>query len=121
MLLGLRGLFELRGLLQRCFVKLGNLVDGFQRLLGLVGDFFFSELFVVELHDFLDRAHALAQIVADGNQFLNDDGGARDGAHDHELAALDAFGDGDFAFARKQRNRAHFAQVHAHRIVGFFE
>src|SRR5438874_6595594 len=81
MLLGLRGLFELRGLLQRCFVKLGNLVDGFQRLLGLVGDFFFSELFVVELHDFLDRAHALAQIVADGNQFLNDDGGARDGAH----------------------------------------
>jgi hypothetical protein len=33
-------------------------------------------------------------------------------------AGLDALGDGDFAFAAEQFHRAHFAQVHAHRIVG---
>src|SRR5947208_10640561 len=27
----------------------------------------------------------------------------------------------DFAFSREQRNRAHFAQVHAHRIVGLLQ
>jgi hypothetical protein len=38
---------------------------------------------------------------------------------DHHLAAgLDAFGDGDFALARQQFDRAHFAQIHAHGIVG---
>ena len=40
-------------------------------------------------------------------------------AGDHRLAAgLDALGDGDFALARQQLDRAHLAQVHAHRIVG---
>ena len=38
---------------------------------------------------------------------------------DHRLAAgLDALGDGDFALARQQLDRAHLAQIHAHRIVG---
>ncbi len=37
---------------------------------------------------------------------------------DHGVAAgLDALGDGDFALARKQLNRAHLAQVHPDRIV----
>ena len=40
-------------------------------------------------------------------------------ARDHRLAAgLDALGDGDFALARQQLDRAHLAQIHAHRIVG---
>ncbi len=40
-------------------------------------------------------------------------------AGDHRLAAgLDALGDGDLALARQQLDRAHLAQVHAHRIVG---
>src|SRR5690606_30082030 len=40
-------------------------------------------------------------------------------AHDHRVAAgLDALGDGDFAFAAEQLDRAHLAQVHAHRVVG---
>src|SRR5205807_3148382 len=120
-LLALRGFLQLRRLLQRQIVKLGNLVDGLQRLLGLIGDFFFGELFVVELNDFLDRAHALAQIIANGNQFLDDDRRARDRAHHYQLPALDALGDRDFAFAREQRNSAHFAQIHAHGIVGFLE
>ena len=40
-------------------------------------------------------------------------------APDHDVAAgLDALGDGDFAFAAEQFDRAHLAQVHAHRVVG---
>ena len=38
---------------------------------------------------------------------------------DHRLAAgLDALGDGDFALAGQQLDRAHFAQIHPHRVVG---
>ncbi len=37
------------------------------------------------------------------------------------MAALDALGDFNFALAREQGNRAHFAQIHAHRIVGLFQ
>ena len=90
-------------------------------MLGLVGDFFFGKLFIVELDDFLDRAGAFAEIVANGNELLNDDGRASDGFHHDELAALDALGDGNFAFAGEQRNGAHFAEVHANGIIGFFE
>ena len=40
-------------------------------------------------------------------------------APDHRVAAgLDALGDGDLAFAGQQFHRAHFAQVHADRVVG---
>ena len=38
-----------------------------------------------------------------------------------KLAALDSFCDFDFAVARQQRDRSHFAQVHANGIVGLFE
>ena len=55
-------------------------------------------------HDRLEGQRALAQ------------------AADHGVAAgLDALGDGDFALARKQLDRAHLAQVHAHRVVGAVE
>ena len=63
-------------------------------------DFSFVEL-VAPDDDGLEGQRALAQ------------------AGDHRLAAgLDALGDGDFALARQQLHRAHFAQIHAHRIVG---
>ena len=40
-------------------------------------------------------------------------------ARDHRLAAgLDPLGNGDFALARQELDRAHLAQVHAHGIVG---
>ena len=84
-------------------------------------DFFFGQLFVVELDDFLDRAGAVAQVFADLQKFLQDQRSARDGLQNQQLPALDALGDGHFAFARQQRNGAHFAQVHANRIVGLFE
>ena len=39
-------------------------------------------------------------------------------ARNHRLAAsLDALGNRNFAFARQKLHRAHFAQVHAHRII----
>src|SRR5216683_2720434 len=114
-------LIELRGLLQSGLVQFRNLVDVLERLLGLVGDLFFGQLFVVKLHDLFDRPHALAQIVADGNQLFDDDRRARDGLHHHQLPALDALGDGDFALARQQRHGAHLTQVHADGIVRFFQ
>ncbi len=42
-------------------------------------------------------------------------------AHDHHVPArLDPLGNGDFALAAQQLDRAHFAQIHAHRIVSAF-
>src|SRR5208283_1524228 len=120
-LLRFRRVVELDRLLQGQFVELGNLVDVLERLLGFVGDLFFGELFVVKLNDFLDGPRALPQVIPDRDQFLDHDGRARDGLHHHQLAALDALGDGHFAFAREQGHGAHFAEVHAHWVVGFFQ
>src|SRR5712692_1943242 len=119
--LRLQCFIELRGLLQRHLVQFRDLIDVSQRLLGLVGDFLFGQLFVVELHDLFDGAHAFAQIVANGNQLFDDDRRARDRLHYHELPTLDALGDGDFALARQQRHGAHLAQIHADGIVRFFQ
>ena len=39
-------------------------------------------------------------------------------ARDHSFASgLDAFGDGNLALAAQKLDRAHLAQIHAHRIV----
>ena len=51
----------------------------------------------------------------------NHNGGARDGLQYAILAALDALGDFDFAFAREQGHGSHLAQVHADGVVGFFQ
>ncbi len=58
-------------------------------------------------------------------QFVAPDGKRLEGQRafaqraDHQFAAgFDALGDGDFAFAGKQFHRTHFAQIHAHGIVG---
>ncbi len=121
LLLPFRRFLELLGLLQRQIVKLRDLVDVLQRLLRLVRDFLFGQLFVVELHDLFDRPRALPQILSNRNQLLNHDRRPRDGLHHHELPAFDALRDGHFAFARQQRHRAHLAQIHPHRIVCLFE
>ena len=71
-----------------------------------------------QVDDVAQEDFSLVQFVAP-----DDDGLERQRAFaqacDHRLAAgLDALGDGDFALAREQFDRAHFAQIHAHRIVG---
>ncbi len=81
----------------------------------------FGELFFVEDHDFFYVAHAALQVFAERHDLANHDGRTGNGLEHAVLAALDALGDFDFAFARQQRNGAHFAQVHAHRVVGLFQ
>ncbi len=81
----------------------------------------FGELFFVEGDDFLDVADATAQVFAEADDLANDDGRARDGLHDAQLAALDALGDFDFALAGEQGNGAHLAEVHADGVVGLLE
>src|ERR1700688_1453425 len=120
-LLGLRHALKLRRFSQTFVVKLGDLVENLEGLLGFVFDLLFGQLFVVELDDFLDRASALAEVVSDRQQFLQNDRGARDRFEDEQLPALDALGDGHFALARQERHGAHFAQVHANRVVRLFE
>ena len=107
-LLRLRHPLELRGFPQTFVVQLGDLVEDLERFLGLVFDFLFGQLFVVELDDFLDRARALAEVVADRQQFLQDDRGARNRFEDEQLPALDALGDGHFALARQAAARCPF-------------
>src|SRR6202171_4126285 len=68
-----------------------------------------------------DLAHAhlaLLQPLADLDDLLDGDGRMQDRLEDFLLAVLDALGDLDLALAGEQRDRAHLAQVHAHRIVG---
>ena len=48
----LRSFFELRRLLQAGVVQLRDFLDVLERLLGLVRDFFFGQLFIVELRRF---------------------------------------------------------------------
>ncbi|MCY1515121.1 hypothetical protein D9M68_496970 [compost metagenome] len=61
----------------------------------------------------------------DGRGHLEDrgdgGGGGRNGFHHGHQAAFDALGDFDFAFARQQLDRAHFAHVHADRVGGAAE
>ncbi len=84
-------------------------------------DFLFGQFFIVELNDFLDRARAVAQVFADLQNFLQNQRSARNRFQNQQLPALDAFRDGHFAFAGQQRHGAHFAQVHANRVVRFLE
>ena len=92
-------------------------VNSFKPVLqNLVGDLLF-----VEGDDFFDGAHALLEVFAHGEQFVDDDGRAGERLEHADLAALDALGDFDFAFAREQGDGSHLAQIHADGVVGFFE
>jgi hypothetical protein len=68
-----------------------------------------------------DGARAGFQLIAHRDDHLRDGRRPRDRLDDRELAALDAAGNLDFAFAREQRNGAHLAEVHADGIVGLVE
>ena len=73
-----------------------------------------------EIDDVAEEYFSFVELVAPDDDGLE---GERAFAEtcDHRLAAgLDALGDGDFALAREQLDRAHLAQIHAHGIVGAF-
>src|SRR5437879_3559754 len=72
----------------------------------------------LEIDDVAQEDLSLIELVAPDDDGLE---GQRALAQpgDHRLAAgLDALGDRDLALAREQLDRAHFAQIHAHRVVG---
>ena len=116
-----RRVFELGGLLERRLVELLDLVDNAEGLPSLILDPLFRQLLVVELNDCLDRPCVFPELFADRQHFPENDRGARNRLEHQQLPALDALGDGHFALARQQRYGAHFAEVHAHRIICFFE
>ncbi len=71
-----------------------------------------------QVDDVAQEDFAVVQLVAPDDDGLEGQRAFAE-AGDHRLAAgLDALGDGDFAFARQQFDGAHFAQIHAHGIVG---
>src|SRR5580700_1920388 len=103
------------------FVELGHGVDLAGEFVQAVLQNLVGDLFFVEGYDFFDGAHTLLQVLAHREQFMDDDGRARERLEHAQLAALDALGDFYFAFARKQGNGSHLAQIHADGIVGLFE
>ncbi len=116
-LLRFRRLLELRGLLEPHGVHGFNFADDAQDFLGLAFGFLFGQLFLVELHDFLDRNRAVAKPFAHADQFLEHDGRARNRFEHHQAPALHALGNGHFVGALEQRHGAHFPQVEPHGIV----
>ncbi len=81
----------------------------------------FGELFFVEGDHFLDVADAAAQVFTEADDLADNDRRTGDGLHDAKLAALDALGDFDLAFAGEQGHGAHLAEVHADGVVGLLE
>ena len=85
-------------------------------------------LFLVAIHaaaegrfevDHVTQENVLGQkfVVPDGNRLEGQRAFAQ--AQDHRVApGFDPFGNRDLALTREQLNRAHFAQVHAHRVIG---
>ena len=95
------------------------------RLLGLLGALDHRRLLGLgagigrlEIDDLAQQDLRFVELVAPDDDGLEGQRALAE-ARDHRLAAgLDALGDGDFALARQQLDRAHLAQIHAHRIVG---
>ena len=103
------------------FAGLAHGVDLFLHLARALGDPFVGDLLVVEDDELADRPFAVAEVIAEEDDLLGDERGARDRLDHRQLAALDAPRDFDFAFAREQWNRAHLAQVHPDRVVCLVE
>src|SRR5215470_2555304 len=79
---------------------------------------FLGELFLVDVHDFLDRDVVTAQLLAQLAESLDGKVGAEDGRRDLVLAFLDALGQRDLTLAREQRDPTHLSQVEANGILG---
>src|SRR5712692_2060222 len=101
--------------------RLAHRVDLPLDLAGALDDPLVGDLLVVEDHQLADGALAAVELVAERDHPLGDDRRPRDRLDDRQLPALDAPRDLDLALAREQRDGAHLAQVHPHRIVGLVE
>ena len=94
---------------------LGELAANFGLLLGVGGTAFFD---IAQIHEIVEFFVAVLQQLGDLNHAQLNQRGPADGLLHAQLAALHAARQIDFAFAGEQRNGAHFAQIHAYRIVG---
>jgi hypothetical protein len=65
----------------------------------------------------LRRDLVVLHLLAELDDLLHRDGRLEDRVEDLVLAVLDALGDLDLALAGEQRDRAHLAEVHPHRVV----
>ena len=92
--------------------------DGPDKFLHLADDFFVGDHQVRHDQNVADAARIQPQSFGQRQNFADDQRRAGERLAHRGLPALDAFRQLDFAFTRQQRHRAHFAQVHAYRIVG---
>src|SRR5258708_5326988 len=102
-------------------VVLADVVDLAGKVFQSRNHYLVSDFFFIERDQFFDGADAFLQVVTQSKNFPDDNRRARERFEHAQLAALNSLGDFHFAFACEQRDSAHFAQVHAHRIIGFFE
>ena len=72
----------------------------------------------VEIEDVAQQHFLVVERLGPLDDGVEGDRALAQAADHHVAAGLDPLGDGDFALAAEQLDRAHFAQVHAHRIVG---
>ena len=75
----------------------------------------------VEIDDVAQQDAAVADGVAPADHRAHGQGALAERLEDHVAAGLDALGDLDLALAGQQLDRAHLAQIHAHRVVGAAE
>ena len=92
-----------------------------EKFLQTILDDLFRDFLFVECHQLFDRADALLEVLAQSEEFTNHNRRARERLQNAVLPPLNALGDFHFAFARKQRNRPHLAEIHADGVIGFFQ
>ena len=115
---------QLGPLFQRVLEKLANIFDAFDGPLAILFGFvFFAGEFSLfgEGNHFANVEFAGGEFFAHPDQFAHGDRRSGDRFLGLDLAALDAFGDGDFALSRQQRHDTHLAQIQPYRIVGLFQ
>ncbi len=71
--------------------------------------------------DLVHPQFVLLDLIDHGQQFGDRGGAGGDRLHHMLETVLDALGDLDFAFARQQIDRAHFAHIHTNRVGGAAE
>src|SRR5262249_57334520 len=80
-------------------------------LSGEIGFLFLGELFLVDIHDFLDRDVVPSELLAELTEALECEVGAQNRCGDLVLTFLDALGQRDLALAREERDTSHLAEV----------
>src|SRR4030095_3236950 len=116
-----RLLAELAGLVEELVTLAEQPIDHRERrsdLSGEIGFLFLGELFLVDVHDFLDRDVVPSQLLPELAEALEREVGAEDRRGDLVLAFLDAFGQRDLALAREERDTSPLAEVEAEGGLG---